>query len=202
MNKLLERLKSIKIIRSIEPNRPTRKHQDLQLILQINRKLSTTEASKHLNEAILNLAFYAGPRISEIVNLKLENVHLDDNKIFILHGKHGKNRWLGINKELKPVLESYIKEKRPQSNEPYLFVLPSGDQLTRDRLEKRIKILTNKAKLPGGLHQFRRGCLTHYANKGVPIPHLQLIAGHSNIQTTMNYIRPDVEEVIRNQINY
>lgn len=202
MSKLLSQLKQIKIMRSKEPNRPVCKQKDLDQLLEINSQMITSEASKALNAIILLTVFYEGPRISEIINLKLEHVFLDENRILILHGKHGKNRWLGINKELKPHLEKYIHEQRAQSEEPYLFVLSSGKRLTRDRLEKRIKILTKKAGRPGGLHQLRRGCLTHYANKGVPVPHLQLIAGHSNIETTMKYIRPDVEEVLRNQINY
>jgi integrase len=198
----LSKLQKIQIKRSKEPNRPVFKPKDLETVLNINLNMNTSESSKVLNEIVLKTAFYTGLRVSELINLKIEHVYLDEDRILVLHGKHGKNRWIGINRELKPDLKKYIKIDRPQTIEPYLFVLPSGTKLSRDRIEKRLKLLTKKAGLAGGCHQLRRGCLTHYANKGVPVPHLQLIAGHSNIETTMKYIRPDVEEVIRNQVNY
>jgi integrase len=81
----------------------------------------------------------------------------------------------------------------------YFFQKPNGGRLTRDRLEKRIKTLAKKIGAPGGLHAWRRACLTNYANSGAPIHMLQKIAGHSDIKTTMSYIRPDIEEVINSQ---
>jgi integrase len=202
MSKILEKLKSIKVIRSRDPYRPTLKLNDLECLLKINETLSTTDDSKKLNTILLLTAFYTALRISELINLELRNVYLSENKILVLNGKHGKNRPVGINKELKPGLENYIFNERPQTNSKKLFVLPCGSELTRDRASKRIKILTKKAGLAGGFHQFRRGCLTHFANKGVPVPHLQVIAGHQSIDTTMKYIRPDEQEIISNQINW
>jgi integrase/recombinase XerD len=199
---VLNKLKAIKVLKIKDAFRPTRKLEDLSRLLLINNELKTNQGSKDLNSIILKTVFYAGMRISELINLKLEHIFLDENKILILHGKHGKNRWLGINHELKTDLELYIKKQRPASLEAYLFILSDGRKLTRDRLEKRTKLLMNKAGLPGGLHQWRRGCLTYYANKGVPVPQLQMIAGHANIETTMKYVNPCEEEVIRNQINY
>lgn len=81
----------------------------------------------------------------------------------------------------------------------YLFLLPTGKRVTRDRLEKRMKYLCNKAGFSGGWHQWRRACFTNYANRGAPLHMLQLIAGHSDVKTTMKYIRPDVEEVLEKQ---
>ncbi len=94
------------------------------------------------------------------------------------------------------------KEQNNKPKNTYLFLLPDGRRLTRDRAEKRLKVLCNKAGLPGGWHQLRRGCLTFYASKGVPVPFLQMIAGHQSITTTQAYIRPDVEDVISKQVNW
>jgi integrase len=83
-----------------------------------------------------------------------------------------------------------------------LFILPNGKPLSRDRLEKRIKVIAKKIGAPGGLHAWRRGCLTHYAGLGAPMPFLQMIAGHSSILTTQSYVRPDLEEVLERQKNW
>lgn len=84
-------------------------------------------------------------------------------------------------------------------NEDKLFLLPDGRPLKRDRLEKRLKVLTQKAGLSGSWHSLRRGCLTHYASKGAPMPYLQRIAGHSSILTTQSYVNPCLEEVLESQ---
>jgi integrase/recombinase XerD len=199
---VLEQLKSIKLKRSKEPFRPVRRIEDLLKIIDISSQISKSQTSHELNQIILQSVFYTGLRISELISLKLEHVDLDHSRILVLHGKHGKSRWLGINRELKPNLERYISSVRPETNLPYLFVLPNGCKMSRDRLEKRIKSLSNRAGFPGGLHQWRRACLTYYAGKGVPVPHLKILAGHASIITTQSYIRPDVEEVIANQVNW
>lgn len=198
MSKTLEKLRTIKLKRHCEPYRPTRKPEDIEKLLEINQGLQTTRASKNLNAILLKFAFWTGLRVSEICDLKLENVFLDEGKILVLHGKGGRSRWVAIHPELKTDLERYIYEQR-QKYESTLFVLPDGRCVTRDRLEKRMKLLCNKAGFDGGWHQLRRGCFTNYANRGAPLHMLQMIAGHSDIKTTMKYIRPDVDEVLGRQ---
>lgn len=197
-HKTLNKLRLIQIKRHQEPYRPTRKPKDIETLLAINEDLKTTRASKDLNAILLKFAFWTGLRVSEICALKLENVFLEEGKFLVLHGKHGKNRWIGINKELKQDLEKYIDEQR-LTKEPYLFVLPDGRLITKDRLEKRMKILCDKAGFPSGWHQWRRACFTNYANRGAPLHMLRLIAGHSDIKTTMSYIKPDINEVLERQ---
>jgi integrase len=112
MTNILIKLKQIKIKRAKEPFRPTHREKDLIQWLEINQDLNTTQASKDLNSIILKFALYSGLRISELCNLKLEHVFLDEDKILVLHGKGGKNRWVAINKALKADLVDYILNKR------------------------------------------------------------------------------------------
>ena len=202
MKSVLTKLRSIKIKRAKEPFRPTRTIDDLEVLLSLNNKSSSTTYNKRLSSILLRFAFWTGCRVSEISSMKLENIFFNEGKILILHGKGGKNRWLGINKNIKDSLKDYIENHRPRKASPFLFVLENGSKLTRDRIEKRIKLLLTKAGMEGAMHSFRRGCFTTYASKGVPISHLQLIAGHSSILTTQSYIRPDVEQVIKEQQNW
>jgi len=93
------------------------------------------------------------------------------------------------------------KDLNRKSQEPYLFLLPSGGRLTRDRLEKRMKTLCNKADFSGGWHQFRRGFATNLADRGAPLHLLRIVLGHSDIQTTMSYVNPDLNEILERQKN-
>lgn len=70
----LEKLKTIKIKRFKEPFRPTRTKEDIEKLLEVNEALQTTKASKNLNKIIILFAFFSGLRISEIINLKLEDL--------------------------------------------------------------------------------------------------------------------------------
>lgn len=83
-----------------------------------------------------------------------------------------------------------------------LFLLPNGKPLSKDRLYRRITKLTKAIGLEGGCHQFRRGWVSANADKGVPIPHLQILAGHSNVQTTMAYYKPDLEKILESQVEW
>ena len=109
---LLASLREIKLKRHKDPSRPTRTKKDLDLLLNMNANRNTTQASKDLNAILIKFAFYTACRVSEICDLKLENVFLDEGRIQIVHGKGGKTRWVGINKELKEDFRKYIYEQR------------------------------------------------------------------------------------------
>ena len=144
-------------------------------------------------------AFYSFLRAFEITQLELDDVDLAKNRILVREGKGTKDRYVGINHELKPPLLNYINNIRPKSKSSKLFLLPNGSEMSLDRLEKRIKYVFNKAGLKGLMHSFRRGGITHFANKNVPLSHLQIVAGHANIQTIMSYVNHKVETVIKEQ---
>ena len=192
-------LKNLKIKRSVSRVIDTLTEEDLKLALKVNSELSTSEDSKALNHVLMLFAFYTFLRAFEITELELSDVDLANNKILVREGKGTKDRFVGINRELKPHLLHYINNLRPESQSNKLFLLPNGGEISLDRLEKRIKYIFKKAGLKGLMHSFRRGGITHFANKNVPLSHLQVVAGHANIQTTMSYVNHKVETVIKEQ---
>ena len=196
------KLKDTKIKRTISRVINTLSLEDLGKALETNERLLTSEANKELNKIIMLFAFWTALRASEIINLEITDIDLKANRLLVRQGKGSKDRHVGINQELKPHLESYINGIRPESKSLKAFLLADGREISLDRLEKRVKYIFKKAGLKGLLHSFRRGALTHYANRGVPLTHLQIIAGHANIQTTMSYVNHKVEEVINAQINW
>jgi integrase/recombinase XerD len=176
--------------------------EDLNKALETIETLSTSRANKEMMKPLFIFAFYSALRASEIINLEITDIDLKANRLLVRQGKGSKDRHVGINQELKPHLERYLNEIRPESKSLKAFLLADGREFSLDRLEKRVRYIFKKAGLKGLLHSFRRGALTHYANRGVPVTHLQIIAGHANIQTTMSYVNHRVEEVINAQINW
>jgi integrase len=196
------RFKDLKIKRTVSRVIDTLSLDDLNKALEIIETLSTSGANKEVMKALFIFAFYSALRASEIIDLEITDIDLKANRLLVRQGKGSKDRHVGINQELKPYLERYLNEIRPKSKSLKAFLLADGREFTLDRLEKRVKYIFKKAGLKGLLHSFRRGALTHYANRGVPLSHLQIVAGHANIQTTMSYVNHKVEDVIKAQINW
>jgi integrase len=196
------KFKDLKIKRTVSRVIDTLSLDDLNKALETIETLSTSRANKEMMKALFIFAFYSALRASEIINLEITDIDLKADRLLVRQGKGNKDRYVGINQELKPHLERYLNEIRPESKSLKAFLLSDGREFSLDRLEKRVRYIFKKAGLKGLLHSFRRGALTHYANRGVPLSHLQIIAGHANIQTTMSYVNHRVEEVINAQINW
>jgi integrase/recombinase XerD len=140
----------------------------------------------HRNNLILEFLFYSGVRISELTNLR----HRDwENNSLRIHGKGNKVRYVF----LPPFLTSTFK----LGSLGYLFTNPHGEKLTtaylRYLIKKRVKLARiNKWVSP---HTFRRSFATLLNSKGARLTTIQKLLGHSNLETTANYIHNSWEEL-------
>jgi integrase len=201
---VLKEIDEIKLKRIQEPKQPVLSLKDVKRIIEHTERKSYRQLeyyNRQLDQAIIWFLFYTGVRVSELSNLTLECLDLDKDRFKVVNSKGGKSRDIGINQDLRPYLDKYL-DLRPKYQSNNVFLLSDGRSLTVDRLEKRISKICKDAGFNTGLHQFRRGMITHYANKSVPIPHLQRIAGHSSFSTTLGYYKPDEEEILRRQVNW
>ena len=200
---VLKEIDEIKLKRIQDPKQPVLSLKDVKRIIEyIERKFyRQPEYNRQLDKVIILFFFYTGVRVSELSNLTLECLDLDKDRFKVVNSKGGKSRDIGINQDLRPYLDKYL-DLRPKYQSNNVFLLSDGRSLTVDRLEKRISKICKDAGFNTGLHQFRRGMITHYANKSVPIPHLQRIAGHSSFSTTLGYYKPDEEEILQRQVNW
>lgn len=200
---VLKEIDEIKLEKNKNPKQPVLSLKDVKRIIEyIERKFyRQPEYNRQLDQVIIWFLFYTGVRVSELSNLTLECLHLDKDRFKVVNSKGGKSRFVSINKDLRPYFDKYL-DLRPKSQSNNVFLLSDGRSLTVDRLEKRISKICKDAGFNTGLHQFRRGMITHYANKSVPITHLQRIAGHSSFSTTLAYYKPDEEEILRRQVNW
>ncbi|MFM7458760.1 MAG: tyrosine-type recombinase/integrase [bacterium] len=196
------KLRELKIKRTVSRVIDTLSLEDLNKALEVIETLSTSRANQEIMKSLFIFAFYSALRASEIINLEITDIDLKANRLLVRQGKGSKDRFVGINRELKPHLERYLNEIRPGSESLKAFLLADGREFTLDRIEKRVKYIFKKTGLKGLLHSFRRGSLTYYAARGVPLSHLQIVAGHSSPNTTASYINHKVQEVINAQINW
>lgn len=162
--------------------------EEIDLLLDIKPKT----AFDYRNKAMLELMYASGLRVSELVNLKLDNIDL---KIAIVRcmGKGSKERMIPLGDIAIHFLDMYIKSyrssllKRHQTN--YLFLNNHGEQLTRQGF---FIILKNIAKEKGikkefSPHTLRHSFATHLLENGADLRSIQELLGHSDISTTQIY---------------
>ncbi|CAG8667840.1 2447_t:CDS:2 [Cetraspora pellucida] len=138
------------------------------------------------NNLILDFLFYSGIRVSELVNIK----HRDwsDNSLRI-QGKGNKVRYV----LLPPFLVKYISP----GSKGYLFTNQGGRKILTDKVREIIRERTKLAGLKKWVspHTFRRSFATLLDRKRVRMTTIQKLLGHSNLETTSQYIHNDYESL-------
>jgi integrase/recombinase XerD len=160
--------------------------------------LSTSEGAR--NRAMIEILYSSGLRVSELVDLKLSNVHFDIGFLRVF-GKGNKERLVPFGSDAAKFLKIYIEEVRgrpphrdPQKGfENYVFLNRRGKKLTRVMMFTIIKGLArqiglNKAISP---HTFRHSFATHLIEGGADLRAVQEMLGHESITTTEIYTHLD-----------
>lgn len=135
-------------------------------------------------KAIFDLLYSTGMRISEVINLKLNQLHLPQKTITVT-GKGNKQRIVLLNDKVCNNIENYLQTRTDLSD----FVFYKNKQLTRQTvhhvLKKRIQQYGFNSKISA--HSFRHSFATHLLNHGANLVAVQKLLGHSDISTTQIY---------------
>lgn len=160
--------------------------------------LSTSEGAR--NRAILEVLYSSGLRVSELVDLKINNVHFDAGFLQVI-GKGNKERLVPIGRDAMKYLTIYLKDVRGKAPhkpvqkgfEATVFLNRNGRKLTRVMIFTIIKNLAlsvglNKVISP---HTFRHSFATHLIEGGADLRAVQEMLGHESITTTEIYTHLD-----------
>ncbi len=153
------------------------------------------------DRALMELVYGAGLRISEAVELRVEELDLD-TAAFRVTGKRGKVRWLPLPRFTTPWVEKYLKEARPKLAKraiAQVFVGSRGQALSRQSayllLEKHAKSAGLRRKVSP--HVLRHTYAVHLLQGGADLRAVQELLGHASISTTQVYTQLDMAEVQR-----
>lgn len=146
-------------------------------------------------------------RIDELLSLKMENLHLDIDKPYItVIGKGRKIRTLYLLPRSVEHLRKYIKEfhgEHPNSGAYVFYSRNTGimGKMSQEAINKQLKkyailakTICNDVPLAIHAHRFRHAKATHWLEDGMNIVQVSFMLGHSNIQTTMEYIDITTEQ--------
>ena len=162
---------------------------------QVEALLAAPDVSTPLGlreRTMLELMYASGLRVSELVDLKLVEVSLNDGVLRIT-GKGSKTRLVPFGQEARSWLERYLRDARGiilnGQVDDALFVTGRGGAMTRQMFWILIKKHAQKAGIGGPLspHTLRHAFATHLLNHGADLRVVQLLLGHADISTTTIY---------------
>ncbi len=153
----------------------------------------TPETPENIRDrAILELAYASGLRLSELKNLRLEQLHLEAGFINVI-GKGNKERVVPVGRKAVTALSRYLEAARPKFVTPKspasVFLTKRGTPFASVTLWLRIKNRVRRAGIPRNItpHMLRHSFATHLLEHGADLRVIQELLGHANISTTEIY---------------
>ncbi|MCR5289604.1 MAG: tyrosine recombinase [Treponema sp.] len=168
---------------------------------QIEKLLSVIDTTSPLgirDDAIFELIYSCGLRISEAAGLLLENIHLNE-QLLMVHGKGDKERLIPFGDVAKDKLLRYLNEARPRlvgkKIVKEVFVNFRGDPISRKGIWKRFQELEALSGVTAKVHTLRHSFATHLLAGGADLRSVQELLGHADLTTTQIYTHIDDKEL-------
>ena len=196
---LFEKLIKSNPLAEIEQPKTQRKLPDTLSIDEINLMVSKIEKNKneyYRNIAIIETMYGCGLRVSELINLKISDLYLDEDFLKVT-GKGNKQRLVPISSINKKCIVNYLNESRSKikinpTHSDTLFLNRRGKGLTRAMIFTIVKNLTKLAGIKNiSPHTFRHSFATHLLENGADLKTIQQMLGHESITTTEIYTHLD-----------
>ncbi len=169
---------------------------------EIIKIFHNTDNIKH--RVILSLCYGMGLRVSEIVNIKIEDIDSVDMKVFVQNAKGKKDRYVNLPHSILEDLREYYKLYMPSI---YLFEgATKGEPYSKRSAQK---IFQNAMKKSGikksiGIHGLRHSFATHLLEYGTDISLIQKLLGHNDIKTTLIYANVAIKKLnnVKSPLDY
>lgn len=165
-------------------------------IADIERLLALPEIGTTLglrDRAILELMYACGLRVSEVINLRVSDIHFQEEVVKVT-GKGDKERIVPIGSSAIAMIQKYLHSSRPliskiAKSQNTLFLNARGGKFSRMGIWKIIRGYLKQAGLPENIHPhtFRHTFATHLVDAGADLRSVQEMLGHSDISTTQIY---------------
>ena len=176
--------------------------EDVDKLLDISLKTPFD----YRNKAMLELMYGCGLRVSECINLELNDIDITNCTIRIL-GKGSKERIIPVGEYSLKYLNAYIKIRESLLKDKpcnKLFLNNHGEGMTRQGFFKNLKQILLEKGLNSNIspHTLRHSFATHLLNRGADLRSIQEMLGHSDISTTRIYTKINDEKVIEEYDDY
>lgn len=191
-----ERLTDHDPMQHIDSPKKQQKLPDTLSLQEVERLIETPDTRAVLgirDRAILEVMYATGLRVSELIGLKLNDLHLSMGLLQTI-GKGDKERIVPLGDLAIQWIETYLSDARPYltrktPDESHLFVNNHGTQLSRQGIWKNLKALVRQAGITKNVtpHTLRHSFATHLLENGADLRTVQELLGHADISTTQIY---------------
>jgi integrase/recombinase XerD len=165
---------------------------EIQSLLESGLSRDMSDPTAMRDYAMFQLLYSSGLRVSELISLKIEDIHFEAGFLRVL-GKGSKERVVPVNIRTVELLKKYVSQERmkilKKRNSPYLFITNRGKPMTRQRFWQTLKILGKKLGIDISPHAVRHSFATHLLEGGADLRSLQKMLGHADISTTQIYTK-------------
>lgn len=191
---LLEKETNKDVSSLIEAPKIERNLPDVLSVEEVIRLIDHVKGTEPLdlrNLALLELIYGSGLRVSELLNLKISDIHLTASYVKII-GKGSKERHVPLGQMSVIALREYLTKSRPQLikiENNYLFLNQYGNKLSRQGFFKLLKKFAKDTNITKEVspHTLRHSFATHLLEAGIDLRTLQELLGHEDISTTQIY---------------
>ena len=147
--------------------------------------------------ALMEMLYAGGLRVTEIVNVKLEDLKLEMGHVLV-RGKGDKERIIPMGRAAQDEIRAYLSEGREAllngKVSAMLFVRRGGGRLTRQRVWQMVKAASASGR-HASPHMLRHSCATHMVENGADLRTVQTILGHADISTSQIYTHVALERL-------
>lgn len=187
-------------VERISPPKISRRLPEVLNVREINAILDQPDSTDTIgirDKAILELFYACGTRISELINIKVNDLFLKEEVIRVF-GKGSKERLIPIGSSAIKWIEEYLQKSRPllaksHKSQNYLFLNQRGTKFSRMGIWKIVNYYAKRAGIEKNVHPhtFRHSFATHLIEGGADLRAVQEMLGHSDISTTQIYTHID-----------
>jgi integrase/recombinase XerD len=175
------------------------REDEIEAVLRARVECAGDDPLACRDQAILELLYGSGLRISELVGLDLDALDLDDGMVRVL-GKGDKERVVPVGRSARAALHAYLDRARPRlrgvavrrrGDSDAVFLNARGGRITRQGCWKLVREAGARAGLGESLspHVLRHSCATHMLDHGADIRVVQELLGHASVSTTQVYTK-------------
>ncbi len=159
---------------------------------EITKLLSFVKNKQH--KIILKLYYSSGLRLSEAIKLKIKDLDLNENVLWIRDGKGGKDRMTILSKILSKELEEFAINRK---KDDFVFLNRKGYPFSPRSIQKAFELAKEKSNIKKDVHvhTLRHSFATHLLEAGTDIRKIQELLGHADLSTTQIYTKVTNEEL-------
>ena len=166
-------------------------------LTEVEMKILIAAIKPPIIKLIVSTLFYTGMRISECLNLLIEDISFEEGVITVRNTKNKRDRQIPIHDELMPLLKNYYTNWRYGEANPYFFSLNNTFKISPDYVNRVLQETTRSLgwKKHVTCHILRHSFASNLVAKNVNIVNIQKLLGHSNLSTTSIYTHTKLDEL-------